>query len=240
MVMRLSRSRCVNGDVRKSAAQRQGCRAAIDAMLLPTQGDSMPDTADLFEMRRLEALSNTIFGVAMTLLAYNLPKGQIQNGAPVWSAIWVAYQSQLIALLISFVVAGMFWISHQRRLAYHQHATRPVLYLNLLFLLAIILMPVTTGLYGTYGNTRDIVVLYSCHLTALAGLNGILWLLAGLRRGQPGIATGMGFTTGIFVLAILLGLIAPQTYIAQVLWCCAFATPILEGFLEKRRKRKEA
>jgi hypothetical protein len=28
---------------------------------------------DLFEMRRLESLSNTIFGVAMTLLAYDLP-----------------------------------------------------------------------------------------------------------------------------------------------------------------------
>ena len=27
-----------------------------------------------FEMRRLESLSNTIFGVAMTLLAYDLPK----------------------------------------------------------------------------------------------------------------------------------------------------------------------
>jgi hypothetical protein len=27
-----------------------------------------------FEMRRLEQLSNTIFGVAMTLLAYDLPK----------------------------------------------------------------------------------------------------------------------------------------------------------------------
>jgi len=29
---------------------------------------------DLFEMRRLESLSNTIFGVAMTLLASDLPK----------------------------------------------------------------------------------------------------------------------------------------------------------------------
>ena len=37
----------------------------------------MPDSVTHFEMRRLEALSNTIFGVAMTLLAYNLPKGQI-------------------------------------------------------------------------------------------------------------------------------------------------------------------
>ena len=35
----------------------------------------MADSVNHFEMRRLEALSNTIFGVAMTLLAYNLPKG---------------------------------------------------------------------------------------------------------------------------------------------------------------------
>jgi hypothetical protein len=32
----------------------------------------MPESVNHFEMRRLEALSNTIFGVAMTLLAYNL------------------------------------------------------------------------------------------------------------------------------------------------------------------------
>ena len=36
----------------------------------------MPDSLDHFEMRRLEALSNTIFGVAMTLLAYNFPKAR--------------------------------------------------------------------------------------------------------------------------------------------------------------------
>jgi uncharacterized membrane protein len=196
----------------------------------------MSDTVDLFEMRRLEALSNTIFGVAMTLLAYNFPRGQILNGAPVWSTIWAAYQSQIIALLISFVVAGMFWISHQRRLAYQPHATRPVLYLNLFFLLLIILLPVTTGLYGTYGNTRDIVVLYSCHLTVLSGLNGILWLLAGLPRGQASVAFGMAFTFSVFVLATVFALVAPQTYIAQFMWCCGYATPMIDGIFEKRRR----
>jgi TMEM175 potassium channel family protein len=196
----------------------------------------MPDSVNQFEMRRLEALSNTIFGVAMTLLAYNLPKGQILNGVPVWSTIWGAYQSQIIALLISFVVAGMFWISHQRRLAYQPHATRPVLYLNLLLLLSVVLLPVTASLLGTYGNTRDIVVLYSCHLTVLAGSNGILWLLAGLPRGQPSMAAGMAFTITVFVLATLFAMIAPQTYIAQWLWSCAFATPFIDGLFERRRR----
>jgi TMEM175 potassium channel family protein len=221
--------------------QRPKSGVAWSALMIgcrPNEGDDVSDTADLFEMRRLEALSNTIFGVAMTLLAYNFPRGQILNGAPVWSTIWAAYQTQIIALLISFVVAGMFWISHQRRLAYQPHATRPVLYLNLLFLLSIILLPVTSGLYGTYGNTRDIVVIYCCHLTVLAGSNGFLWLLAGLARGQPSMAVGMAFTTTVFFLASLFALIAPQTYVAQWLLNVAFATPFIDGFFDRRRRSR--
>ena len=87
------------------------------------------------ETQRLGTLSNTIFGVAMTLLAYRIPTAQFLNGPPVWSTIWAAYHSQFAALLLSFVVAGMFWVGHQRRLAYEPLATRSVVYLNLLFLL---------------------------------------------------------------------------------------------------------
>jgi len=36
----------------------------------------------LFEMRRMEALSNTIFGVAMTLLAYQVPKDRADGFNP--------------------------------------------------------------------------------------------------------------------------------------------------------------
>jgi uncharacterized membrane protein len=150
-----------------------------------TERDRMANSVDHFEMRRLEDLSNTIFGVAMTLLASHFPRGPFQNDAPVWSTIWSTYQSSIVALLLSFVVAGMFWISHQRRLVYEPLATRSVLYLNLLFLLSVIALPITTGLYGTYGNARDIVVLYSCHLAVMSGLNAILWLLAALPRVQP-------------------------------------------------------
>jgi uncharacterized membrane protein len=204
------------------------------------EGENMPDSVDHFEMRRLEALSNTIFGVAMTLLAYNFPKGETLNGSPIWSTIWATYQAQIIALLISFIVAGMFWFSHQRRLAYQPHATRPVVYLNLLFLLAIILLPVTTGLYGTYGNARDIIVLYSCHLTALAGLSSILWLLAGLPRGEPNVAIPMTFATAVFALSMLFASIVPQTSIPQLFWYFGFATPIIDRLLERRRGKQAA
>jgi uncharacterized membrane protein len=62
----------------------------------------------LFEMRRLEALSNTIFGVAMTLLAYDLPKASRFTKAPAWMELVGAYAQPVIALMISFIVAGVF------------------------------------------------------------------------------------------------------------------------------------
>ena len=43
---------------------------------------------DLFEMRRMESLSNTIFGVAMTLLAYDAPKAGHFDGPPDWSDLY--------------------------------------------------------------------------------------------------------------------------------------------------------
>ena len=125
----------------------------------------MPQT-HLFEMRRLEMLSNTIFGVAMTLLAYDLPKASSFTQAPAWIDLVHVYAQPVIALAISFVVAGLFWFSHHRRLAVAPEAGRGVVFLNLLFLLSIIILPVTNGLYGSYRLDSVVAVIYGIHLTA--------------------------------------------------------------------------
>ena len=193
----------------------------------------MPNSDNLFEMRRLGALSNTIFGVAMTLLAYRVPTAQFLNGAPVWSTIWAAYHEQIVALLISFVVAGMFWFSHQRRLTYQPLAPRPVVFLNLLFLLSVIALPITSGLLGMYGEARDIVVLYSGHLAVISALNALLWLLAGGSRVWLAIIPTVIFTAATFV-----ELVVSQAYIVlvQFMWYGAFVAPVIEEVLAARRR----
>ncbi len=84
-------------------------------------------------MRRLEMLSNTIFGVAMTLLAYDLPKASSFTQAPAWIDVARIYGQPVIALTISFIVSGLFWFSHHRRLAVAPEASRGVVFLNLFF-----------------------------------------------------------------------------------------------------------
>jgi hypothetical protein len=56
-------------------------------------------------------------------------------------------------------------------------------------------------------------------------------------RGQA-VAAGIGFALGIFVMATFFALIAPQTHIAQFLWCPAYAAPVIDGIFERRRRKQ--
>jgi uncharacterized membrane protein len=138
-------------------------------------------------MRRLEMLSNTIFGVAMTLLAYDLPKASSFKDAPGWIDLVRVYAQPVIALAISFVVAGVFWFSHHRRLAVAPEAGRGVVFLNLFFLLSIIILPVTNGLYGSYRLDSVVAIVYGIHLTSIAVLNA--FAVGSRPQGPPGFAT---------------------------------------------------
>jgi len=186
----------------------------------------------LFEMRRLEMLSNTIFCVAMTLLAYDLPKAGSFKNAPGWIDLLNVYAQPVIALMISFIVAGMFWFSHHRRLAVAPEGSRGVVFLNLLFLLSIIILPVTNGLYGGYRLDGVVAVLYGIHLTTIATLNALLWILA--LRGRRDAAL---LVTALFpVLVCLIGtaVASASPWVAQFAWCLAFLAPFA-GWLAGRR-----
>jgi uncharacterized membrane protein len=189
----------------------------------------------LFEMRRLEMLSNTIFGVAMTLLAYDLPKASSFRSAPSWMDLIHVYAQPVIALMISFIVAGMFWFSHHRRLAVAPEGGRGVVFLNLFFLLSIVILPVTNGLYGAYRLDGVLAVLYGCHLTIIAALNAILWVLALRDRSDPHLLMTVLFPVFVFVLGTAVALVAPR--IAQFVWCLAFLSP-LAGWLAARASAK--
>jgi uncharacterized membrane protein len=186
----------------------------------------------LFEMRRLEALSNTIFGVAMTLLAYDLPKARGFAKAPSWIDLVNAYAQPLIALMISFVVAGMFWFSHHRRLTIAPECSRGEVFLNLIFLLSIIILPVTNGLYGVYRLDSVVAASYGFHLTVIASLNALLWTLALRGRRNPELLATAMFPVFVLVFGTVMAVVAP--YIAQFTWCLAFGAP-LAGWLAARR-----
>jgi uncharacterized membrane protein len=191
-----------------------------------------------FESRRFEQLSNTIFGVAMTLLAYGFPKDQFASGAPDWHSIAREYLPHFVAMVLGFVVAGMFWFSHQRRLAYAPRMSRPEVLTTLLLLLSIILLPATTGLYGAYWQAADIILLYACHLAIISLLNLALWWMA-IAPGRDWHHIGApAVAAAIFVLAAVAAVYAPQ--VARYAWSLTFIAPAIAAFIERRARRRRA
>jgi uncharacterized membrane protein len=194
-------------------------------------GATLPQIG-LFEMRRLEMLSNTIFGVAMTLLAYDLPKAGSFKQAPSWIDVLNVYAQPVIALMISFIVAGLFWFSHHRRLSVAPEAGRGIVFLNLFFLLAIIILPVTNGLYGSYRLDGVVAVIYGFHLLVIASLNAVLWVLALRGRHDPQLLVTALVPVVVFVIGTATAFVAPKA--AQFVWCLAFLSP-LAGWIAARR-----
>ena len=185
-----------------------------------------------FEMRRLESLSNTIFGLAMTLLAYDLPRMAQLSGAPSWAELYHLYEARLTAMVLSFAIAGLFWFSHQRRLARQPEASRTVVLINLAFLLSIILLPVTNGLYGNYAQSSVVAVLFGLHLTLIAMLNAWLWWLATRNRHAGGEVAGALFPLLVFAPGTAVASVAPQY--AKYIWLLGFGGLVVRRLFEDR------
>jgi uncharacterized membrane protein len=192
-----------------------------------------PVDPDHFEMRRLESLSNTIFGVAMTLLAYGLPQAAHFDQVPGWADLYHAYGGRLAGMVLSFVIAGVFWFSHQRRLARQPVGSRSVVMLNLLFLLSIILLPVTNGLYSGYGMGGAVAVLYGAHLTVIAGLNAILWRLVTGSGLHAELAASV-FPLLVFIPGTIVAAFAPKY--AIYFWLLAFGGLLVRKSAGPRRE----
>jgi len=168
----------------------------------------------------------------MTLLAYDLPRASQFTQAPGWAELYHVYAGRLISLMLSFIIAGLFWISHHRRLARQPHAHRGVVIINLFFLLSIILLPVTTGLDGNYGESSAVAVLYGLHLCTIAGLSSWLWWIA--TRGQhprPELV-GAFFPLLMLLPGTALAAVAPQQ--APYIWVLAFGGLLAHRFVRGR------
>jgi uncharacterized membrane protein len=207
---------------------QQPARLAARLLAGAILSDMTAVNSDLFEMRRLESLSNTIFGVAMTLLAYDLPKTGHFTGLPGWADLYHLYAGRLTGLILSFIIAGVFWISHHRRLVRQPYCGRGTVILNLLFLLSIILLPVTNGLYSSYGMSSAVAVLYGLHLTAIGTINAWLWWLA-VRGSRYHDMLGALFPLFAFVPGTMVAATAPQY--APYVWMLGFGGLLVHRFV---------
>jgi uncharacterized membrane protein len=109
-----------------------------------------------FSTARLEAFSDGVFAIAITLLVLdlNVPEPGALGGESLAAALahqWPAY----FAYLVSFLVIGIIWINHHAMCALARRVDRRTLFANLFLLLTVSVIPFPTRLLATYLTARD-------------------------------------------------------------------------------------
>lgn len=126
---------------------------------------------------RLEALSDGIFAIAMTLLVLELP---VPRGSRHLAEDLLHHWPSYAAYVVSFVTVAIVWINHHRQMDGVAIADRTLLELNLLLLLFVALVPWPTGLVSEYLREGDqgstAAVAYGLVMLAMAASFSLTWL----------------------------------------------------------------
>jgi uncharacterized membrane protein len=113
--------------------------------------DGMDQMQEEKETARIEAFSDGVFAIAITLLVLEikLPSQEVVMGrglAHSLVALWPSY----LAFFISFVTILVIWAHHHWIFSLIRSANHPLIYWNGLLLLVVTFVPFSTGLLAEY------------------------------------------------------------------------------------------
>lgn len=99
---------------------------------------------------RLEALSDGVFAVAITLLALSLGVYGPGRDKPILAEQLVAHWPAFTAYMISFANVGIIWVNHHALFKKVPKIDRTLLFLNLLLLFFVVTIPFVTSTIAAY------------------------------------------------------------------------------------------
>jgi TMEM175 potassium channel family protein len=133
---------------------------------------------------RMEALTDGIFAIAMTLLVLELKIPDLPKHA---SAVELLHKigdegPAFFSFMVSFLYCGLLWVMHHLAMHFVRHLQTGLVWLNLLFLMSISTMPFSCGLLGHFLHNRAAQEIYFGNMFVAATLLASQWLLAKRKK----------------------------------------------------------
>ena len=126
---------------------------------------------------RIEALSDGVFAIAMTLLVLDIkvPVGEFHTESDLIAAFW-PLMPKFLAYLLGFMTLGIFWVGHATQFKFIARTDRHLTWLNIFFLMVISVFPFSTAFLSEYIHFKFAVGLYWLNIF-LAGLTIYIHLI---------------------------------------------------------------
>lgn len=135
--------------------------------------------------QRIEAFSDGVFAIAITILVLQLNVPNIDTNLPdveitnqLVAALVAFWPGKLISYILSFIIIGVFWVAHHMVFHHIQRSDRGLLWWNIVFLMVVALIPFPTALFGQYFEQRLAVILYATTVSVSGLLLQGLWRYA--------------------------------------------------------------
>ena len=204
------------------------CNQQKDSMGRFDASSESKSPESLVEMNRLNNLSDGVFAIALTLLAFDLrlPEGVSIDDLPTKLP---ELAPKFFVYLISFVVIGGAWGAHQRMLKQIKRGDGLLVWFNLFCLLFVGLLPASAALLGRYPTAFLAITSFALDVALIQLTTLWMWRHAsrgGLinRRLDPRVVVSIGrrlnLSTVVFLLSIPLALW--NTWITYLFWIGLF------------------
>ena len=151
---------------------------------------------------RLEALSDGVFAIAMTLLVLEIKVPELDrhvDAATLWRAVRALWPL-FFSFFLTFMLTSMFWVWHHVSLHCMRRVDGVIVAINLGFLMGISLAPFSTAMLGSFTLHQPVsLAFYFGNQLALGLLLNAYWIYA-KRQGlldNPDLPIVRRFSTAI-------------------------------------------
>lgn len=199
----------------------------------------------MYSKHRLEALSDAIFAIVMTLLVLEIkvptgvPHGQLAQALKEPFRDWVA-------LVITFVLSARFWVLQHQLFDLLDKIKPRTLVTTFLFLGLMTLLPFSTALWGHNITEPLALAIYFGH-QGLIGVAMVVEIESGLRDHNLHVVEAMYKLRGrlyVMIIAMVAACLAvwllPLHYTGIVAASAALLGRMVRNFFDKRRAKKTA
>lgn len=199
----------------------------------PTASDQNPQSN---ETARVEAFSDGVFAVAITLLIVDLhvpPRTPHGGLGPALLALWPSY----LAFVASFLTIGVMWLNHHRLYTLIVRKDDGLIAFNLLLLMGITWIPFPTGLLaehleGPGSDQRSAALMFAGSFFLIAVVFNLMWRYALAMKAVNDKANAKAITRqyslGPVMYAVLVAVAffsAKWCLILSVVYAVYFALP---------------
>jgi uncharacterized membrane protein len=135
---------------------------------------------------RIEALSDGIFAIVMTLLVLELHVPELPASASNVEVLPALLKlgPKFLSYAASFLCLGVFWVGHHHMYHAIRRSDRVLLWLNLLFFLTVSLLPFSTSFLNAFRQTQVAPLFFGLNVITIGWALLLQWVYA---SSQPGM-----------------------------------------------------